>query len=101
LESRDVLRRDGFRAGRAARSACASALEVGAGNGELAAALAHAGYEMMAIDPASESPNVRAVPLHELDEPPRSFDAAAAVVSLHHVQPLATGARLVGRRRDE
>ena len=76
-------------------------LEVGAGNGELAAALAHAGYEMVAVDPASESPNVRAVPLHELDEPPRSFDAAAAVVSLHHVQPLATGARLVGRRRDE
>jgi len=25
---------------------------------------------------------------HELDEPPESFDAAVAVVSLHHVEPL-------------
>jgi SAM-dependent methyltransferase len=62
-------------------------LEVGAGDGELAAALADAGYEVVAIDPASEAPNVRRVALHELDEAP--FDAAVAVVSLHHVEPLA------------
>jgi SAM-dependent methyltransferase len=61
-------------------------LEIGAGDGELAARLADAGYEVVAIDPASETDGVRRVALHELDEPP--FDAALAVVSLHHVQPL-------------
>jgi SAM-dependent methyltransferase len=66
----------------------ARVLEVGAGDGELAAALAAAGYEVVAIDPASETPDVRRVPLHELDEPEDSFDAAVAVVSLHHVEPL-------------
>jgi SAM-dependent methyltransferase len=65
----------------------ARVLEVGAGDGELAAALDKAGYEVVAIDPGSEADGVRRVPLHELDEPP--FDAAAAVVSLHHVEPLA------------
>jgi SAM-dependent methyltransferase len=61
-------------------------LEVGAGDGALAAQLAAAGYEVVAIDPASESDAVRRVALHELDEPP--FDAALAVLSLHHVEPL-------------
>jgi SAM-dependent methyltransferase len=65
----------------------ARVLEVGAGDGELAAALAAAGYDVVAIDPGSEAEGVRPVPLHELDEPP--FDAAAAIVSLHHVEPLA------------
>jgi SAM-dependent methyltransferase len=71
----------------------ARVLEVGAGDGELAAALADAGYEVLAIDPASEAPPVRAVALHELDEPHASFDAAVAVVSLHHVEPLEESAR--------
>lgn len=62
-------------------------LEVGAGDGELAAALAAAGYEVVAIDPASDADGVRRVALHELDEAP--FDAALCVVSLHHVEPLA------------
>ena len=62
----------------------ARVLEVGAGDGELAAALPD--YDVLAIDPASDAPNVRRVALHELDEPP--FDAALAVVSLHHVEPL-------------
>jgi SAM-dependent methyltransferase len=42
----------------------------------------------VAIDPASESPAVRAAALADVDEPPASFDAAVAVVSLHHVEPL-------------
>ncbi|HEX2413053.1 MAG TPA: class I SAM-dependent methyltransferase [Solirubrobacteraceae bacterium] len=66
----------------------ARVLEVGAGSGELAATLRDAGYEVLAIDPASESPDVRAAALLELDEPAGSFDAAVAVVSLHHVEPL-------------
>ena len=68
-------------------AAPARVLEVGAGDGELAAALTEAGYEVVAIDPAAEAANVRRVALHELDEVP--FDAAVAVVSLHHVEPLA------------
>src|SRR5215208_2939689 len=71
----------------------ARVLEVGAGSGELAAAPRRAGYDVVAIDPASDSPDVRAVPLHELDEPAASFDAAVAVVSLHHVEPLEESCR--------
>jgi SAM-dependent methyltransferase len=65
----------------------ARVLEVGAGEGELAAALGESGYEAVAIDPAG-APPVVPLALNELDEPARSFDAAVAVVSLHHVEPL-------------
>jgi SAM-dependent methyltransferase len=71
----------------------ARVLEVGAGHGELAAGLAGAGYDVVAIDPAGHVPEVLQVPLHELDEPPASFDAAVAVVSLHHVEPLDESCR--------
>jgi SAM-dependent methyltransferase len=64
----------------------ARVLEVGAGDGSLAAVLTDAGYDVVAIDPASEVDAVRRVALHDLDEDP--FDAAVAVVSLHHVEPL-------------
>jgi SAM-dependent methyltransferase len=64
----------------------ARVLEVGAGDGWLATALD--GYDVLAIDPASEAPHVRRVALVDLDEPDASFDAAVAVVSLHHVEPL-------------
>jgi len=67
----------------------ARVLEIGAGEGELAAALAGAGYDVVAIDPAYEGEAlVLPVALLELDAPPASFDAAVAVVSLHHVEPL-------------
>lgn len=71
----------------------ARVLEVGAGDGELAVALAAAGYDAVAIDPAGASPVVRPVALHELDEPRASFDAVVAVVSLHHVRPLEESSR--------
>jgi SAM-dependent methyltransferase len=63
-------------------------LEIGAGDGALARALTEAGYEVLAIDPEPRGAGVRPVSLHELDEPPGSFDAAVAVTSLHHVEPL-------------
>jgi SAM-dependent methyltransferase len=63
-------------------------LEVGAGDGGLARLLAAAGYDVIAIDPGSAAEDVRPLALHELDEPPGSFDAAVAVTSLHHVEPL-------------
>jgi len=66
----------------------ARVLEVDAGSGELAAALLDGGYDVVAIDPASDGPPVVRVALHELDEPAAGFDAAVAVVSLHHVEPL-------------
>jgi SAM-dependent methyltransferase len=71
----------------------ARVLEVGAGDGELAEALTAGGYDVVAIDPASTAANVRAVALHELREPPASFDHAVAVLSLHHVEPLAESCR--------
>ena len=63
-------------------------LEIGAGDGELARALAAAGYDVLAIDPQPRGANVRPFALRELDEPPASFAAAVAVTSLHHVEPL-------------
>lgn len=69
----------------------ARVLEVGAGDGELASLLADAGYDVVAIDPASTGGVVRPVALHELDEAP--FDAAVAVVSLHHLEPLEPSVR--------
>ena len=66
----------------------ARVLEIGAGSGELAALLREGGYDVVAVDPASTSSGVTPAALTELDEPPASFDAAVAVVSLHHVEPL-------------
>ena len=71
----------------------ARVLEVGAGEGELARALSEASYDVVAIDPAATEAHVQPVRLHELEESPRSFDAAVAVVSLHHVEPLAESCR--------
>jgi SAM-dependent methyltransferase len=74
----------------------ARVLEVGAGRGELAAALAAAGYEVVAIDPAGHVAAVEPVHLHEYEAPDASFDAALAVVSLHHVEPLEESCARLG-----
>lgn len=71
-------------------------LEVGAGAGRLARALRAAGYEVLAIDPRSETDEVRRVALVDLEEPAGSFAAAVAVVSLHHVDPLEESCRRLG-----
>ena len=55
----------------------------------VAAALRDGGYDVVAIDPRGGVDGVRQVALADLDEPDASFDAAVAVVSLHHVEPLA------------
>ncbi|HEY1507615.1 MAG TPA: class I SAM-dependent methyltransferase [Solirubrobacteraceae bacterium] len=61
-------------------------LEIGAGRGELAAALRAAGHEVTAIDPAAEPDSgVQAI---SLIDAVGKYDAAVAVVSLHHVDPL-------------
>lgn len=62
-------------------------LEVGAGAGELAGALRELGYAVTAIDPAAE-PDTGVDPV-ALRDVQGSFDAAVAIVSLHHVEPLA------------
>ncbi|MEA2380657.1 MAG: hypothetical protein QOH72_628 [Solirubrobacteraceae bacterium] len=68
----------------------ARVLEVGAGRGELAATLREAGYAVVAIDPAvGDVPGVEPVALLDLEAADGSFDAAVAVLSLHHVDPLA------------
>jgi SAM-dependent methyltransferase len=70
----------------------ARVLEVGAGEGELAAVLRAAGYDVTAIDPRG-SDGVLPVALLDLESPPRAFDAAVAMVSLHHVVPLGKSLR--------
>jgi SAM-dependent methyltransferase len=74
----------------------ARVLEVGAGAGRLARALRADGYDVVAIDPGSDSEDVRAVALCNLDEPAGSFAAAVAIVSLHHVDPLEGSCRRLG-----
>lgn len=64
----------------------ADVLEIGAGDGELAAELRAAGYEVRAIDPkADDGSGVEPI---DLLGAAGTFDAAVAVVSLHHVEPL-------------
>jgi SAM-dependent methyltransferase len=64
----------------------ARVLEIGAGRGELAAALTSAGYDVSAIDPAAEpGSHVRR---ESLLDATGTFHAAVAVVALHHVDPL-------------
>jgi SAM-dependent methyltransferase len=74
-------------------AAPARVLEVGAGEGELARAMTSAGYDVVAIDPAAGAEHVRPIPLVEVDDPPESFDAVVAIVSLHHVEPLPESCR--------
>ena len=63
----------------------ARVLEIGAGDGELAAALAADGYDVLAVDPKPQGEHVREASLLDVEG---RFDAAVAVVSLHHVEPL-------------
>jgi SAM-dependent methyltransferase len=61
-------------------------LDIGAGRGELATALRTVGYDVTAIDPSAEpGSDVTQVSLLEARG---TYDAALAVVSLHHVNPL-------------
>jgi 2-polyprenyl-3-methyl-5-hydroxy-6-metoxy-1,4-benzoquinol methylase len=61
---------------------------VGCGRGELALALAGAGYDVIAVDPeAPEGPIFRQTAIEDLDEP-GPFDAVVASFSLHHVHDL-------------
>ena len=61
-------------------------LEIGAGSGELAAALREGGHEVTAIDPeAQDGTGVQATALIDATG---TYDAAIAIVSLHHVEPL-------------
>jgi len=66
-------------------------LEVGCGReGGVAPALARAGYDVLAIDPAApDGPVYRRVTLEQLDDP-GPFDAVVAGRVLHHVHPLET-----------
>src|SRR5271163_4287267 len=64
----------------------ARVLEIGAGRGELAAELGAAGYAITAVDPAAEPGGI--VQRCSLLDVRGSFDAAVAVVSLHHIDSL-------------
>lgn len=61
---------------------------MGCGEGELARALAGAGYDVVAVDPeAPDGPIFRRVTIEAFAEPGR-FDAVVASRSLHHVKDL-------------
>lgn len=67
----------------------ARVLEVGCGDGALALALAGAGYDVSAIDPAAPpGPIFRRLKLEDLDPDDGPFDAVVASRSLHHVHDL-------------
>lgn len=84
-----MLDADSFAWIRARLSAApARVLEVGAGTGELARELRRLGYQVRAIDPAGEQDGVEQTALADLDAADACFDAAVAVLSLHHVEPL-------------
>ena len=68
-------------------------LEVGAGEGDLAAALTAGGYAVTAIDPDPRGDNVRALALGDVDAGAGSFAGAVAIRSLHHVEPLEPSVR--------
>jgi SAM-dependent methyltransferase len=53
--------------------------------------LREAGHDVVAIDPAADADTggVRPVALLDVDAPDGEFDAAVAIVSLHHLEPLA------------
>jgi SAM-dependent methyltransferase len=70
----------------------ARVLEIGAGDGSLAATLCEGGYDMVAIDPKGSAP-VLSIALQDLDASARTFDAAVAMLSLHHVLPLGRSLR--------
>ena len=66
----------------------ARVLEVGCGSGDLARALAAAGFDVVAVDPrAPEGTIFRRTTLEALDEPGR-FDVAVAAYAIHHVTDL-------------
>jgi 2-polyprenyl-3-methyl-5-hydroxy-6-metoxy-1,4-benzoquinol methylase len=73
----------------------ARVLEVGAGDGELAAALRAAGYDVTAIDPKAGAGT--GVEPTALIDATGAYDAAIAVVSLHHVEPLADSCEHLAR----
>ena len=75
----------------------ARVLEVGAGDGTLAALLRGAGYDVLAIDPAAEGDGVTPVALLDVDEPDGAFDAAVAMLSLHHIEPLEASCERLAR----
>jgi SAM-dependent methyltransferase len=63
-------------------------LEVGCGSGDLARAMAGAGYDVIAIDPEAPAGEIfRRTTLEEFDDAGQ-FDAVVASLSLHHVHHL-------------
>ncbi len=74
----------------------ARVLEIGCGRtGELAYALAGAGYDVVAVDPAApEGPLFRRIPFEDFTEP-GPFAAVVASLSMHHIADLSQTAAAI------
>jgi SAM-dependent methyltransferase len=68
----------------------ARVLEVGCGEGELARAVAAAGYDVVAIDPEAPDGQIFRRTTIEAFADPGPFDAVVASRSLHHVEELGS-----------
>jgi SAM-dependent methyltransferase len=64
-------------------------LEIGCGDGELARALAHAGYQVTAVDPRAPDGEIFRRGRFEDFSDDGGFDAVVASVSLHHIEDFA------------
>ena len=69
-------------------SAPGRVLEVGCGSGDLALAMADAGYDIVAIDPGAPEGGIFRRTTIEAFVEPGPFDAVVASLSLHHVHDL-------------
>jgi SAM-dependent methyltransferase len=76
--------------------ASARVLEIGCGPvGDLAYAIATAGYEIVAVDPvAPEGPLFRSIPFEDFTEP-GPFDAVVASLAMHHLADLSRTAQRI------
>jgi SAM-dependent methyltransferase len=73
-------------------------LDVGCGDGDLARALASAGFDVLGIDPQAPDGEIfRRIPIEELGDA-GPFDAVVATYSLHHMENLEAAVGRIARQ---
>jgi SAM-dependent methyltransferase len=73
-------------------------LEVGCGEGYLAAAMSQAGHDVLAVDPrAPEGAIFRQLKLEDVDEEAGPFDYIVGILALHHIHDLGAAVDKIAR----